>query len=166
MHTHTLSMANFAFQVQSEVVRLSERLEKMERIALERQEKERERERARERSERERQLSARVRQLEGPSICRDVNGLAWLRRPAPRSSAVHAHAYVLAFVLSMDLQRRHAPSCHHSCHCTRPSADAPPQTLRFVSVTGSRRREGEGSGAGERQRARGGSKSGGDTETC
>ena len=157
-------MANFAFQVQSEVVRLSERLEKMERIALERQEKERERERARERSERERQLSARVRQLEGPSICRDVNGLAWLRRPAPRSSAVHAHAYVLAFVLSMDLQRRHAPSCHHSC--TRPSADAPPQTLRFVSVTGSRRREGEGSGAGERQRARGGSKSGGDTETC
>lgn len=88
MHTHTLSMANFAFQVQSEVVRLSERLEKMERIALERQEKERERERARERSERERQLSARVRQLEGPSICRDVNGLAWLRRPAPLLSTL------------------------------------------------------------------------------
>ena len=83
-------------RVQSEVVRLSQRLATMEREAFDRKErekeKEREKQRAWERSERERQLSARLRQLEAATTPGAAQDQAQLSKHRPSELFVSQEA--------------------------------------------------------------------------
>jgi hypothetical protein len=83
-------------RVQSEVVRLSQRLATMEREALDRKEREKEKEREKqkawERSERERQLSARLRQLEAATTPGAAQDQAHLSKHRPSELFVSREA--------------------------------------------------------------------------